>query len=301
MRAAHCALLFGIAACRVQELSFTPLGDGGSSSSDGGGGSQPIMSYAFDQLGSGIYWDPMGDTLYFTDASQGKLLSWTSAGLVLTGVSLPAGSLIDGISPLNDQLVMSDFHAAFYAYSAGVLDVFGSAQGRRREQFDATAGYEVYFIEGSGAPVGHLAQVTIDLLGQTVSETDIMLGSAANLRKATGLAIDPNGFAYISDALSRKILRYDLVHNSLTTITSQALPDGAGDQLCLLQDGTLLTGGGTGGIYRVDTSGSATQVIATTNPVTGIAYDATSRTLFAIEHDPTRSGSDFLRFYDISF
>ena len=118
----------------------------------------------------------------------------------------------------------------------------------------------------------------------------VIAGTAQGLKKVVGIVATPTA-VFVSDQTQKKIFEIAIPGNAFSEVTATALP--SADLLVILPNGDLLTGGGTT-VQRVTQAGVATDIFTGFEQVHGLAYDATLKRLFIMDHSLTVGTSDKL-------
>jgi sugar lactone lactonase YvrE len=254
--------------------------------------------YALPGSGNGLLWDDRAHALYVTDESHGQLLRWTDAGELRAAGAFPASGQV-GLGAIvrraDGSFVVPSFGfgkdgTIFTLTSAGAsLALAGMDGARRRIALATDPGdqlYEGYFVVGPDKKhTGGVARVAVN--GPTAVETPI--ATSAELRKVVGIAATATTL-FACDQEASKIYSIALADGTTAAI---ATPPSC-DLLLLLPHGDLVTGGPSGGVYRIAPTGAVTTIASGFAAVRGLAYDPSGHRLFFIEHVKGAGASDRL-------
>jgi hypothetical protein len=289
----------------------------------GGNGAHPVDAHAIDaradahapdapaqtvvMLNGGanaLWWDAGSQALLLTDSGVPALVSWTPANGLQTVATLPketAGVSLGGIVKQADgSFLVMNFG---FGSQAGLFEVTGSTattltgipMGPKHIGLTAdSAGvlYDTYFTGNSQTAAGGIGLVTVT--STTATETEIAGNStSAGFKKLVGIVATPTA-VFVSDQSQKTIFKIAIPGYALTTVAT-GLP--SADQLLLMPNGDLLTGGGPN-ITRVTQAGTMSTVAVPTgvtfSDVEGMAYDSTGHRLFVIDHSTAPGTSDTL-------
>lgn len=244
-----------------------------------------------------LWWDAERATLYLTDSNTSSLVTWTDAGGLQPTDALPAGSAgvsLGGIVRRPDgTLVVASFgfgsQGGMFAVSKGAVTALTGLNPTRRRvglaQDSAGALYSAYFVGGRGKPTtGGVTAVSI--AGTEASETEI----ASGFHKAVGVAATPTA-VFVTDQTDKAIFKIAVPGYAVSKVAT--VP--AVDLLVMVPGGDLLTGGGPA-ITRITQSGQVSTVPGPAyEQVRGLAYDASGKRLFVVDHSLTVGVPDKLR------
>jgi hypothetical protein len=246
----------------------------------------PVVDLPGD--GNGAYWDAASRTLYLTDDTHDRLVAWTDDAGFQTVGTFPATTKVGlgGLARLPDgRFVTTSFGfgsegAVFSLASDRGVAMPGLDRMRRRVAITRApdgALYDAFFTVLPGSKhAGGVAR--LELAG---GERDL---DVPGLAKPVGLAATATTL-YIGDQEAETVLAYDFTTRKVAVVAR-----GVGvDQLTLLPDGDLVTGGRRGTVSRIARSGRVTTVAAGFEQVRGTAYDSERHRLFVVEHSAASS------------
>jgi hypothetical protein len=238
--------------------------------------------------------------VYLTDSDGNRIVEWhaDSGGFTPVGTLAPplaeAGGKVGlgGLVRLADGTFVTPSFGFGTAGGVEVLPPTGEAHALanrdpklRRIAIAASPDghlYVTYFTTPKGTDGG----VAVESF--TEAETPIIGG----LKKPAGIAATDDEL-YVCDQDAKTITAYSIKGTDPTTIAT-ALP--SCDQLALLPNGDLVTGGRAGEVDRITLHGQVLQLAAGLADVRGIAYDAAAHRLLFVEHarGGTAGGKDRL-------
>jgi hypothetical protein len=251
-----------------------------------------------------LWWDAATSTLFLTDNNADALISWTPANGLQTVATLPAetaGVSLGGIVKQADGsfLVMNFGFGSqamlFQVTGSTSTALTGLPQSPKHIGLAAdSAGvlYDNYFTGKSKTATSGVALVTVT--STTATETEIAGPSTnAGFKKLVGIVATPTA-VFVSDQGEKAIFKIAIPGYALTTVANGLQ---SADQLLLMPNGDLLTGGGPN-ITRVTQAGTISTVAVPTgvtfSDVEGMAYDSTGHRLFVIDHSKAPGTSDTL-------
>ncbi len=259
----------------------TTTGTGGGAAADRG--PSAIM---LDADPNGLWWDAPTDTLYLADSANNRILAWTDGGGSKLVANLPAApangpGLGQVVKTADGKLVVTRFgfgtagDIAFVNADESTGTVPGLDVTRRRIGLtvapDGTI-YDGYFVLTATSQIGAVAR--LDLAG---SETDFVTA----LSKPVGVLV-AGANMLVSDQATNAVFEAPLATPSkLTSFVSMI---SGPDLLCAGPDGSYFTGGTTGDIRQISSSGQLTTFAGGFVAIRGVAYDAKNKRLFAAEH-----------------
>ena len=236
---------------------------------------------------NGLYWHDGEHALYFTDDTHDDLVRWTDRKGVTEIARLPPAAKVSygGLVRTGD----GSFVIAVFGFGTdgGVIVVDPDHVARAVPNLDKArrrvgiargadnALYDVYFVVDGHSHHGGLAK-----LDPATGETDIAM---PGLVKPVGVAADARG-VYVSDQEANGIVAW---RAGAAAPIASGLP--SADLMALLPDGSLVTGGKTGTVSRIAQDGKVTTVVQGLDQVRGLAYDATGKRLFMVEHSKATS------------
>ena len=250
--------------------------------------------FALPGVSYGLAWDATAEALYITDDTNRRLDKWTDAdGVTAFSAALPT---VSGATVLGDLVQLAD--KSFYTPNLGqgtagtifTISADGATTGaltgldvaRRRVgiALDGSAElHEAYFTGNmAGSQTGGLASVAI----AAGVGTEVPVTTSTALKRTTGIAV-VGTTAYVCDQTDNKIYAVALPAGTVTTLAS--LP--SCDLIHVMPNGDLVTGGITGGVYRITAAGAVTNVRSGFEVVRGIAYDNVMKRMFIVEHRAT--------------
>ena len=228
---------------------------------------------------NGVLWD--GSALLLTDNTHGQIARWRDDTGFSTAATAGDKVSLGGLVKTGDDIVTTSFG---FGKDGGVLVVGASTHAvpnldpvRRRigiARAPDGALFDVYFVATKGQPKsGGLAQLDV-----ATGEHDLV----TDLGKPVGVAATADAI-YVTDQDTSEILAFKRDGSARRMVARVA----SVDLLTLLPDGDLLTGGKSGGVYRVHpATGAVTTVASGFAQVRGIAYDPAGKRLFVVEHSP---------------
>jgi hypothetical protein len=248
--------------------------------------------------GNSVYWDAAASALYLTDDTHDQLVKWTDAAGFQTFGTFPAGSAGIALGTIvkladNSFLVPSNGFATqgtiFTMTSDGTASgsVTGLDATRRRTGLGQDANgllYEAYYTGATGAGTGGTASVVIT--------TNVGVETAAvttGLSKVIGI-VATTTTVNVCDQTVNKIFAIAIPANTISTL---ATPPSC-DQISRQPNGDLVTGGLTGGVYRITSAGVVSTIASGFEQVRGTAYDNVMHRMFVIEHSVVPGGHDRL-------
>lgn len=271
-------------------------GDAGSSSDGAGGGGGSGGGAAAVDRGptvlaiegdpNGLWWDEATATLLVSDDDGNRVLGWTDAdgfGLVheLPAAPPEGAGLGQLVRTADGTLVVPRFghgtagEVLFVPPGGAPRAVPGLSPERRRIGATVAADgriFDTWFIRlESGDRAGSVGQ--LDLAG---TEAEVITG----LKKPVGVLV-VGDWLYVSDQDLGQVLKAPLADPASFEVLA-AVP--APDLLAAGPDGSLYTGSEGGNLYRIEANGAASIVQAGFDTVRGVAYDATHRRLFVVDH-----------------
>jgi hypothetical protein len=248
--------------------------------------------------GNGLFWDDHVHTLYVTDESHDQLLTWSEAdGFKPAGSFPPADKIGLGaiVRRADGSFAVPSFGfgkegTILTLASGGASQALAGLDGTRRRIALAVDPsdqlYEGYFVVGPDKQhTGGVARVSVQ--GSSAVETPIATSVA--LGKVVGVAATATTL-FSCDQEANKIYAIALATGTATVV---ATPPSC-DLLLLLPHGDLMTGGPSGGVYRITPTGTVTTVASGFAQVRGLAYDAAGQRLFFVEHVKGQGANDRL-------
>lgn len=248
--------------------------------------------------GNGLLWDDHAHALYVTDESHDQLLTWTDAGGFQPAGSFPPADKV-GLGAIVKRADGS-FAVPSFGFgkegtiltlaSGGASHALAGLDGtRRRIALAVDAGdqlYEGYFVVGPDKQhTGGVARVAVQ--GASAVETPIV--TSIPLGKVVGIAVTATTL-FACDQEASKIYSIALASGTATVV---ATPPSC-DLLLLLPHGDVMTGGPSGGVYRITPTGTVTTVASGFAQVRGLAYDGAGQRLFFVEHVKGQGATDRL-------
>ena len=248
--------------------------------------------------GNGVFWDAANHALYLTDGDSNQIVTWLESGSfapvgVFSAPSADAGGKVSlgGLVRIPDGTFVSPAFGFGTAGGINVLAAAGSASlipnldptFRRIAITRAPDGalYETFFTAKDKHHDGGVARVEL-AGGETVLAT--------GLGKPVGVVATADTL-YVADQDAGSILAYaraDATQPPRTIATGLA----SCDQLTLLPNGDLVTGGKKGEVYRITAAGVVTTIASGFAEIRGSAYDPAGQRLFFVEH--RKGGGDQL-------
>jgi sugar lactone lactonase YvrE len=236
---------------------------------------------------NGLLWEAGGASLYIVDSHGARIVRWTEAGALEQVASLPPAGPESGGYGQIIRLARGTFLVARLGMdtrSGGVIAVAvdgttnaiaGLDPDRRRIGLalapDGTL-YETYFEGGMGAPwKGGVARFTL-----AGGEMDVI----TTLDKPVGIVATADALL-VADQGKSVLLR--IPRNGAgapRTVAQPAEPD----LLCQGEGGEVFGGNRHGQVYRVDPTGTLTEVARGLPSIRGIACDGPGHRLFVAAH-----------------
>jgi len=239
---------------------------------------------------NGLWWDAPSQTLYLADDDANRILTWNEAkgfGLFrqLPGDSPQTEGLGQVVLTPDGTVVVTRFgrggagDIALVPPSGEPTVIPNLDPERRRIGLTVTADgrlFDVWFKKPeNGVRVGSVGSVSL-----AGTETEIVTG----LKKPVGvLAVGDK--LYVSDQEMGAILVAPIATPAPMTVFSHLAEP---DLLAAGPNGSLLTGGAGGVLYRVNANGTAVVIRTGFHQIRGVAYDATHHRAFVADH----SGGD---------
>jgi hypothetical protein len=260
----------------------------------------PTTATVFDLpgAGNGVFWDDANHALYLTDGDSNQVVTWLESGsFAPVGVFAPPSAEAGGKVSLGGLLRIPDgtfVSPAFGFGTAGGINVLSSTGSSslvpnldpsfRRiaiARAPDAAIYETFFTAKDKQHDGGIARVELGGV-----ETVLATG----LGKPVGIAATADTL-FVADQDAGTILAYARADAKAAPRTfATGLP--SCDQLTLLPNGDLVTGGKAGAVYRVTPAGAVTPIASGFAEIRGSAYDPTGKRLFFVEH--RKAGGDRL-------
>lgn len=236
---------------------------------------------------NGLWWDAASATLYLADDQNNRVLSWRDVVGFRAVATLPPGppegaGLGQIVRLADGTLVVARFGhgtAGDVAYVSpdGAVGRVSSLDPTRRRIGLTVAGdgtlYVGWFLRQASGRVGSVS--TLTLAG---AEVDFLTG----LSKPVGvLALGDR--LLVSDQDRNELLAVDRAAPG-TTMRRVAMLTGP-DLLCAGPAGSVFVGSTRGVVYRVAADGAVTTFDTGYQSTRGVAWDATNRRLFVVDHD----------------
>jgi hypothetical protein len=251
-----------------------------------------------------LWWDAASSTLYLTDNNADALISWTPAAGLQTVATLPtatAGISLGGIVKQSDgSFLVVNFgfgsQAALFHVSGSTSSTLTGIPTNPKHiglAIDSNGlVYDNYFTGNSATAAGGVAVVAVT--STTATETEIAgTSTSVGFKKLVGIVATPTA-VFVSDQSQKTIFKITVPDYAVTTVAS-GLP--TADQLLMMPNGDLLTGGGPA-ITRVTQAGQMSTLAVpsgvTFSNVEGMAYDPAGHHLFVIDHSSTPGTADKL-------
>ena len=241
----------------------------------------------------GLYWDAAASALYITNDTANRLDRWTEAnGVVAFGTfpTLAVANVLGGIVELSDRSFLvptlgmgtAGTLLALSSDGASAAAITGLDATRRRVGITLDPDgllYEAFFT-GSGmmSQTGGVGSAVI----ASGAGTEVAITTSVALKKVTGI-VATRTTLYVCDQTVSKIYAITIADGTTTTFASPP----SCDLIYQMPNGDLVTGGLTGGIYRITPAGAISNVRSGFEQVRGIAYDAVGKRMFVIENRAT--------------
>lgn len=235
---------------------------------------------------NGLCWDDRTQTLYLADDDGNRILSWTDKTGFVVVKQLPAVlPKAPGLGQLvvlaNGTLVVTRFgHGSvgdivFIPPSGEPSVIPGLEPKRRRIGLSASADgrlFDAWFEKlENGERAGAVGELKL-----SGGESELIHG----LKKPVGVLVVGDQL-FVSDQELGEILKAPLASPASYTVFAH-VP--APDLLAAGPDGSILTGGAGGVLYRVSAWGSAWVMASGFHQVRGVAYDPTHQRVFVADH-----------------
>ena len=245
------------------------------------------VAFTLPGNGNSVYWDDTAQALYLTDDTHATLVKWTDAGGFTTFGTFPtvAGGALGTIQKLADGSFLvptagngTTTGTIFTHTSDGTTagSITGLDATHKRAGLAQDPNHVVYEAYTAGTTTtGGVASLVITT-GVGV-ETTITTTTA--LKKVVGMIATATNL-YVCDQTVPAIYQVVIAGGATTVLTSPA----SCDQMSMMANGDLLTGGLTGAIYRVSAAGAITTIASDFDQPRGTSYDPTHQRLFIIEH-----------------
>ena len=270
-------------------------GDDGSSDHDAAQDGTPKDPNHLELAGhaNGMLWDNTAKLLYFTDATAGKLMTYTDAGGVQVAGDLPA--VAQGLDPgaiavVGTNLISPNFHAGDSpANQLLLIDPTGvktkltsglpTANHRLGVAVQGGVLYDAFFTGTAQTAAGSIAKLTVDATSGVATETPITFAVDPGFAELVGL-VATNNALFVADNTSKKIVKV-VVTGTAGVATDVGTVTDAGP-ISIMPNGDVIVGGS--GVHRLTQAGVETQLFATEafGAVRGSAYDPTGKRLFFI-------------------
>jgi sugar lactone lactonase YvrE len=248
-------------------------------------------AFALPGVSYGLAWDNAASTLYITDDTGHRLLKWTDAnGIQPFGTLSLTTTVLGEIQQLPDKSFLVPNLGQGTAGTLLTLSADGQTAGaitgldatRRRIGITQDPNgllYETYFTGNMmNMQTGGVALVTITR-GAAV---EAPITTSVALKKVDGIVSTTTNL-YVCDTTANKVYSIVIAGGATTTLASPP----SCDLLYKMPNGDLVTGGVTGGVYRITQAGALTTIRSGYEQVRGIAYDPTLQRMFVIEHRAT--------------
>ena len=244
---------------------------------------------------NGLFWDAATQALYIADDDDDQIQKWTEdGGLALVARLPPAPVAGPGLGQpvvLGDRRIVAPRFGGgtggdvvFVRAGGSARAVTGLAPERRRLGLTVAADgtlYDSFFVKVGTGRAGSVAKLSIGGSGAG-TETDVLTG----LNKPIGVLALGDAL-YVSDQDQGQILKAPLAYPAAVSVFA-TLP--TPDLLAAGPDGSIFTGGFTGGLQGGVRQVSAAGVVKTVahkglKQVRGVAWDGAARRLFIANHD----------------